>query len=91
MALDADQAGVAQLLEVVRERRLADVEQRLQLADADLAGVAAQHVDELHADRVRQRLGDLRQPHRALRGDVGKDDRLTARLAGRPLGLRDQL
>ena len=37
---------------MVRHRRLPDVEQRDQLADAHLAGVLAEHVDELQADRV---------------------------------------
>ena len=67
------------------------VEQRHQLADADLAGVLAQHVDELQADRVAERLGDLGHADRLLALDVGIDDRLAARLAGRALGLRRQL
>src|SRR5438067_4416785 len=44
--------GRAKLSEVVGERRLGDVEQGHELADADLAGMAAQHVDELQAYRV---------------------------------------
>ena len=65
-ALGVDQAGVAELLEVVRERRLPDVEERDELADADLARVLAQHVDELDAHRVPERLGDLRQSDRVV-------------------------
>src|SRR5512142_342884 len=44
--LDAEDLGLAQLAQVMRERRLGDVEQRLQLARADLPGVFAQHVHE---------------------------------------------
>jgi hypothetical protein len=36
----------------VRDRGLGEVEQRHELAHADLAGVLAEHVDELQADRV---------------------------------------
>ena len=50
--------GLAQHLEVVRDGGLGEVEQRDQLAHADLAGVLAQHVDELQPDRVAERLGD---------------------------------
>ena len=64
-----------------RERGLGDVEQRHQLAHADLAGVLAQHVDELEPDRVAERLGDLGHPDRVVALDVGVDDRLAARLA----------
>jgi len=39
----------AALPEVVRLRRLGDVEEREQFADADLAGVLAEHVDEVQA------------------------------------------
>ena len=83
--------GVAELLEVVRERGLGDVEQRHQLAHADLARVLAQHVDELQADRVAERLGDLGHADRLLALDVGIDDRLAARLAVRALGLGREL
>ena len=74
-----------------RERGLGDVEERHQLADADLAGVLAQHVDELQPDRVAERLGDLGHALGLLALDVGVDDRLAARLAGRALGLRREL
>ena len=43
---------LAQHLEVVRDGGLGEVEQRHQLADADLAGVLAQHVDELEANGI---------------------------------------
>jgi hypothetical protein len=72
---------------VVRERGLGDVEQGHELAHADLAGVPAQDVHDLQADGVAERLRDLRHAHGALAVDVGVDDRLAARLAGRPLGL----
>ena len=68
-----------------------DVEQRHELADAHLAGVLAQHVDELQPDRVAERLGDLRHPLGLLALDVGIDDRLAARLAGGALLLRREL
>ena len=74
----------------MRQRGLGDVEQGHQLADADLAGVLAQHVDELESDRVAERLGDLGHADRLLALDVGVDDRLATRLAGRAFDLRRQ-
>jgi len=71
----------------MRERRLGDLEQRLQLADADLAGVEAQDVEELQADGIAERLGDLSQTSGSLGRDLRKDKRLTTRLAGRALVL----
>ena len=65
-----------------------DVEERHELAHADLAGVLAQDVDELQADRIAERLGDVRQAKRLIALDVGVDDRLAARLAGGALPLR---
>src|SRR4051794_7048040 len=85
--LGVDDAGLAQLLEVVRERGLGDVEQRHELAHADLAGVLAQHVHELEADRVAERLGDLGDADRVLALDVRIDHRLATGLARRALGL----
>ena len=67
---------------MVRERGLGDVEQRHELAHADLAGVLAQHVDELQADRVAERLGDFGHAHRLLALHIGVDDRLAAPLPG---------
>ena len=61
------------------------------LADADLAGVLAQHVDELEADGVAERLGDRGHPLGLGALDVGVDDRRAARLAGRALLLRGEL
>ena len=90
-ALAVDDPGVAELLEVVRQRGLGDVEQRHELADADLAGVLAQDVDELEPNRVAERLGDLGHPDRLLALDVGIDDRLAARLTRGALDLRCQL
>jgi hypothetical protein len=72
---------------VVGERGLGDAEQRHQLAHAHLPGVLAQHVDELQADAVAERLGDRRHPQRLFALDVGVDDGLAARLAGGTLDL----
>ena len=72
------------------QRGLGDVEERDELADADLAGVAAKDVDELQADRVAERLSDLGEAHRLLALDIRIHDRLAARLAGRALGLRGE-
>src|SRR5947209_5341169 len=90
-ALGVDDAGVAQLLQVVRERGLGDVEQRHELADADLPGVLAQDVDQLQADRVAERFRHRGDPGRALALDVRVDDRLATWLAGRALVLRREL
>ena len=76
---------------MVRDGRLGEVEQRHELAHADLAGVLAQHVDELQADGIAQRLGDLRHPDGLVALDVGIHDRLAARLPRQPLGLRREL
>ena len=73
------------------QRRLADVEERHELAHADLAGVLAQHVDELQPDRVPEGLGDPCHPHGLFTLHVGIDDGLAARLAGWALLLRDEL
>jgi hypothetical protein len=85
--LDPDYAGVAQLLEVMRERGLGDVEQRDELAHADPARVLAEHVDELDADRVGQRAGDGGEAIGIARSDIRVHERLTARLARRSLAL----
>ena len=76
---------------MVGERGLGDVEQRHQLADADLAGVLAQHVHELQADRVAEGLGDLGHPQRVIALHVGVDDGLAAALTGGSLLLGRQL
>ena len=83
--------GLAQHLEVVRDGRLGEVEQRHQLADADLPGVLAQHVDQLQPDRVGERLRDAGHALGLLALDVGVDDRLAARLAGGALLLGREL
>ena len=70
---------------------LADVEQRRQLAHANLAGVLAQHVDQLQADRVAQGLGHAGHPLGLDPVGVGVDDGLAAGLAGRALLLRAEL
>ena len=70
---------------MVGEGGLGDVEQRHELAYADLAGVLSQHVNELQADRVAQSLGYLGHPRRLRTLDVGVYDRLAAALASRTL------
>jgi hypothetical protein len=76
---------------VVRERGLGDLEQRDELAHADLARVPAEHVDELQAHRIAERLGDLGHAGGLHVLHVGIDDGHAARLAGRPLLLRGKL
>ena len=90
-SLGVDDAGVAQLLEVVRQGGLADGEQRDQLAHADLAGVLAQDVDELQPDGVAERLGDVGHALSLLALDVGVDDGFAAGLAGGALLLGREL
>jgi hypothetical protein len=51
-ALGADDPGLAQNLEVVRHRRLGEVEQRHQLAHAHLAGVLSQHIDSSRSTAI---------------------------------------
>ena len=60
-----------------------------ELADADLAGVLAQDVDELQAHRVAHRLGDLGHPQRLCA--VGIDGGFATRLSGGSLLLRSEL
>ncbi len=73
---------------MVGERGLRDVEQRHQLADADLSGVLAQHVHELQADRVTECLCDLGHAQRVVALHVGVDHGLATALPGRSLLLR---
>ena len=47
-----DDARVGERLEVMRQRRLSDTEQRQQLAGAQLAGMPRKHLDEPDADRI---------------------------------------
>ncbi len=91
MALGVHDAGVAELLEMVGERGLGDVEQRHQLTDADPAGVPAQNVHELQADRVTKGLGDLSHAQRVLALHIWVDDGLAAALARGALVLGGQL
>ena len=70
---------------------LREVEEGDQLAHADLPGVLAQHVHELEADRVAERLGHVRHPLGLAPLDVGVDDGLAARLASRALLFGGQL
>ncbi len=58
--LDRDQAGVDELADVVRQRRLRDVEQGHELALADLFLATAKHVEDMNTQRLSQRLGDNR-------------------------------
>ena len=62
-----------------------------ELADADLAGVLAQDVDELQAHRVAHRLGDFGHPQRSCGVDVGIDDGFATWLSGGSLLLRSEL
>ena len=55
-ALDVHEAGVDELLHVVREQRLVDVEQRDQLALADRLLAAPKHVEDPDAHWLGQRL-----------------------------------
>ena len=73
------------------EGRLRDVEEGYELADADLAGVLAQDVDELKADRVTEGLCDLGHSQRVVAIDIGVDDRLATALTGGSLLLGGQL
>jgi arsenate reductase (thioredoxin) len=72
------------------DRRLREVEERHELAHADLAGVLSQYVDELHADGIAERLGDDGHPLGVRPLDVGVDDGLATGLACRALLLRRQ-
>ena len=85
LTLTVDDTCVPQDLEVVRDGRLAHVEERDELADADLARVLSQHVDQLQADRVAEGLGDRRHPLGLHPLDVGVHDRLTTGFTGRAL------
>ena len=77
--------------EVVGDGRLAEVEQRHELAHADLAGVLAQHVDELKANGIGDRLRQHRHALGLLALDVRVDDGLAAALAGGALLLWREL
>ena len=50
--------------------RLRDVEERLEIADTGPAAVLAQHIDDLQARRITERLGELREPPGVDRLDV---------------------
>ena len=91
LARGIDDPGVTELLQVVRQGRLRDLEQRHELTHAHLPRVLSQHVDDLQADRIAERLGDLGHTGRMRAFNVRVDDRLAAPLARRPLLLRCQL
>ena len=76
---------------MVGQGRLADLEERYELAHADLAGVLSQHVHELHADRVAEGLGDCGHSLGLLALHVRVDHGFATRLTGRPLLLWRQL
>ena len=76
---------------MVRDGGLREVEEGHQLTDADLPGVPAQHVDQLHANGIPERLRNRCHPLCLSPLDIRIGDRLTARLTGRPLLLRGQL
>ena len=89
--LGIDDPSLAELLEMMRQRRLRDVKQRHQLSHAHLAGMLAEDIDELQPDRITKRLGDLGQPGRLLAIDVRVEHRLTTRITLGSLDLRSQL
>ena len=76
---------------MVGDGRLRELEERHQLADADLAGVLAEDVDQLHPDGIAERLGDGGEALRGVGVDSGEDDRLAAGIARRALLLRGKL
>ena len=78
-------------LQVVRDGGLGELEERDQLAHAHLARVPAEHVHELHPDRVAERLRHSRHPLGLRPLDIGIDDRLAAWLAHGPLLLGREL
>src|SRR4051794_12513609 len=90
-ALGVDDPGLAEDLQVVGHGRLPDVEERRELANADLARVLAQDVHELEADRIAERLGHGRHPLGLPALDVRVDDGLAAGLAGGALLLGGEL
>jgi hypothetical protein len=49
--------------------------------------MVAEHVDQLEADRIAERLCDLGHPHRLFALEVRKHDGLATALARRALGL----
>jgi hypothetical protein len=67
----------------VGDRRLGEVEEGHELADADLASVLPEDVDELNPDRVSERLGDRSHPLRLRALDVRIDNGFATRLARR--------
>ncbi len=73
------------------ERGLGDVEQWHELTDTDLAGVLAQHVDELQTNRVTEGLGDLGHTQCTIALDFGVCDGLTTALSSGSLLLRGKL
>ena len=62
--LDLHQAGVDQLLHVVRKQRLVNAKQRNQLALADLRLATPQHIDDADAHGLGQSLRRSRDPLR---------------------------
>src|SRR5512133_2809547 len=52
--LTSDQALLQQELQVMRDGRLLDRQTGFEVADADLAAVTRQQVDQVHTNRVRQ-------------------------------------
>ena len=76
---------------LLRALWLGEVEEGNQLADADLAGVLAEDVHQLHADRIAERLGHNANALGLLALDVRIDDGLATGLARRALLLRCEL
>ena len=68
-----------------------EIEERHELADANLACVLSQHVDELQPDRVAERLGDRRHSIGVLALHIRIDDGFATALSWRALLLRRKL
>src|SRR5215218_7027248 len=79
--LGVEDPGVTQHLQVMGDGGLGQIEQRDELAHANLAGVLPEYVDELKADRVSERLGNQGHALGFAAFEVGVDARLAARLA----------
>src|SRR4051812_22851772 len=84
LACPLDQAGLAQLLEVMADGRVGQVEQGSQVARAHArVGLGQQDAHQLHADRVGERLQPQRERERVRRRkDAGTERRAADRGRG---------
>ena len=76
---------------MVRERGLRDIEQRHQLAHADLPGVLAKHVHQLKANGIAESLRHLGHADRLRALHIGVEHRIAARVPSGSLRLRREL